>query len=177
MVDPTITLPHKGRAVVPMTATVEDALKHALKAALTDHVIEWAGKRVASVKRGVAKAGERAGLGHVTAHMLRHSAAVHMAEDGVPMEEIAQFLGHTNANITRRVYARFSPTYLRKAAKSVDFGPLDHSHLKRVGAMSESREYLTPYSARSGVLFLLRSRKLVHWTKLRMVLPRGSKKA
>jgi hypothetical protein len=102
-------------------------------------VIEWAGENVASVKRGVAKAGERAGIGHVTAHMLRHSAAVHMAEDGIPMEEIAQFLGHADVGITRRVYARFSPTYLRKAAKSVDFGPLDHSGLRRVGAMSLKR--------------------------------------
>jgi hypothetical protein len=62
-----------------------------------------------------------------------------MAEDGVPMEEIAQFLGHSNVSITRRVYARFSPIYLRKAAKSVDFGPLDHSGLKLVGAMSLKR--------------------------------------
>jgi site-specific recombinase XerC len=36
LVDPTIKVPHKGRAVVPMTATVEDALKQALKSALTD---------------------------------------------------------------------------------------------------------------------------------------------
>ncbi len=37
------------------------------------------------------------------------------------MEEIAQYLGHDDSRITRRVYARFSPKHLRKAAESLDF--------------------------------------------------------
>ena len=45
-----------------------------------------------------------------------------MAEDGVPMDVIAQYLGHSNAAITARVYARFSPDYLRNAARSVEVG-------------------------------------------------------
>jgi integrase len=57
----------------------------------------------------------------VTPHMLRHSAAVHMAEDDVSMEQISQFLGHSSVEITRRIYARFSPSYLKKAAGALEF--------------------------------------------------------
>lgn len=44
-----------------------------------------------------------------------------MAERGVSMEEIAQYLGHTDGNVTRRVYARFSPDFLRLAAKASEY--------------------------------------------------------
>jgi integrase len=52
--------------------------------------------------------------------MLRHSAAVWLAEDGHSMEEIGQFLGHKNSRMTANVYARFSPTHLRKLANSLE---------------------------------------------------------
>ena len=54
-----------------------------------------------------------------TPHMLRHSAAVWMAEAGQPMHVIAQYLGHTDSRITQRVYARFSPTLLRGASEAL----------------------------------------------------------
>lgn len=119
--NPGLTVPHKGRAIVPMTNTARAALLGAQPGALTDFVIEWGGRPVRSVKKALAAAGRRARIGHVTPHMLRHSAAVHMAEEGVPMEEISQFLGHSNLNITRQVYARFSPDYLRKAAAALEY--------------------------------------------------------
>ncbi|HET8971861.1 MAG TPA: tyrosine-type recombinase/integrase [Pseudolabrys sp.] len=65
---------------------------------------------------------KRAGVGHVSPHMLRHSAAVHMAEAGISMEEIAQFLGHDDVNTTRRVYTRFSPNFLKEAAAVLECG-------------------------------------------------------
>jgi integrase len=122
--DPSITQPHKGRAIVPMNRTVRAALQGAKQGALTPFVIEWAGHRVGSVKRGLKRAAALAGLSDVSPHVLRHSAAVHMAEAGVPMEEIAQYLGHADVGITRRVYARFSPTYLRQAASVLEYDDL-----------------------------------------------------
>jgi integrase len=87
----------------------------------SDYVIEWAGKPLASIKRAFREACVRAKLSKdVTPHVLRHTAAVWMAEAGVPMDEIAQFLGHTDPRITYRVYARFSPNHLRKAASALD---------------------------------------------------------
>jgi integrase len=126
--DPNLKRPHKGRAVVPMNRAVRQALLEARQGAICDHVIEVAGRRIASVRTGLAAAAARAGLPHVSHHDLRHVAAAHMAEAGTSMEEIAQVLGHSNVNTTRRLYARFSPTYLREATAVLDYsaeGPLE----------------------------------------------------
>ncbi len=111
----------KGRATVPMTEACHVALREARQASISDYVVEYAGRRVASVKRAFKTAVMRSGLDPSTSpHILRHSAAVHMAESGVPMAEIAQFLGHSSESVTYRVYARFSPHYLRKAANALE---------------------------------------------------------
>lgn len=111
----------KGRAVVPMTDSLRRELVEARQAAQTPYVVEFAGKRVLDIKKGFAAAVARAGLTNVTPHDLRHTAAVWMAEGGVSMAEIAQFLGHSDESVTFRVYARFSPNHLRKAASSLEF--------------------------------------------------------
>jgi integrase len=111
---------NKGRAFVAMNDRAFEALSEARRAAIGNHVVEWGGQKVASVKKGVRHAASVAGI-KCTPHMLRHTAAVWMAEGGVPMEEIAQYLGHTDTRITFKVYAKFSPSYLRKAAGSLEF--------------------------------------------------------
>jgi integrase len=128
--NPQIKTTHKGRAIVPMNRDARAALLEARRGAMSPYVIEWAGKKVASVKRGLREAAKRAGLGHVSPHMLRHSAAVHMAEAGVSMDEIAQYLGHSNARITREVYARFSPDHLRKAAETLEYDDIAEARRK-----------------------------------------------
>jgi hypothetical protein len=42
-----------------------------------------------------------------------------MAEAGVSMPEIANVLGHSDSRITEAIYARFSPTYLKKAVSAL----------------------------------------------------------
>ena len=112
----------KNRAlIVPMNDRCHAELQAAFEARQTNYVIEYAGKPVQNIKKGFALAVERAGLVDVTPHDLRHTAAVWMAEDGVSMDEIAQYLGHASARTTYAVYARFSPTHLRRAAKALDF--------------------------------------------------------
>lgn len=111
----------KGRAIVPMTDRAKEELLKARDAAQSPYVIEYGGDPVLDIKKGFAAAVQRAGLHGTVPHDLRHSAAVWMAEAGVSMDEIAQFLGHTNPGITFKVYARFSPNYLRKAASALDF--------------------------------------------------------
>lgn len=115
------TTTRKGRATVPINGVAMAALQEARRGALTDHVIEWKGEPVASIKTGFYAAVEAAKLDGVSPHVLRHTAAVWMAESGVDMEEIAQYLGHEDSRITRRVYARFSPKHLAKAAKALEF--------------------------------------------------------
>jgi integrase len=136
--DPNMTRPHKGRAIVPMLRTAKAALREARAGALSEYVIEWAGKPVGSLKRGLKGAAVKAGIRKpVSPHVLRHSAAVHMAEDDVSMEKIAQFLGHSNVNTTRMIYARFSPSYLKDAAAALEFddlGSLNRKGSTRAGA-------------------------------------------
>lgn len=110
----------KGRATVPMTDSAREALQEARRAAISEYVVEYAGRRLLSVKRAFSAAATRAGQPWCTPHVLRHTAAVHMAESGVPMSEISQYLGHTSTAVTERVYARFSPSYLRRAASTLE---------------------------------------------------------
>jgi integrase len=114
----------KGRAIVPMNGMLRSALLNARAAALSDHVIEWGGRPVKSIKRGFSSAVELAGLSDVSPHVLRHTGAVHMAGAGVPMEKISQFLGHSNVATTARIYARYQPEHLHDAAAALEFGSL-----------------------------------------------------
>jgi integrase len=114
--------PHAGktRPTVPINATLAKALSEAQKAATIDHVIEWSGHRVGNVKESFKAAAARAGMPWITPHVLRHTAASWMAESGVPMQEIAQYLGHSDSRITEGTYARMSPLYLAGAAKALE---------------------------------------------------------
>lgn len=114
--------PHKrkGRASVPMNRTILAALREQRKAALSDYVIEWNGQAVKSVKRSLAKTAENADLKDVTAHVFRHSAAIWMVSDGIPMAMVAQYLGHSDDRITQRVYARFAPSHMQTAADALN---------------------------------------------------------
>jgi integrase len=110
----------KGRATVPMTDTARRELLTAAEGRTSAYVIEYAGERVGKVRKAFARAAEAAGVPWCTPHVLRHTAAVWMAEAGVPMSEIAQYLGHTDSRTTERVYARFSPEHLRRAAGALE---------------------------------------------------------
>lgn len=131
--DPEIQIAHKGRAVVPMTRTLRLRLLEAQTWARSDYVIEWNGERVGSVKKGLATAAKIAGLPHVHPHMLRHSAAVRQAEQGVPMEEIASYLGHSNPKVTRDIYATFSPEALSRGADALELDDLEPREVRRFG--------------------------------------------
>lgn len=116
--------PRKGRAVVPINDTLLAALSSAKEAALSDYVIEWAGEPVKSIRRGFDRAVANAGLADVSPHVLRHTAAVHLAKAGIQMSKISQYLGHSNTTVTERVYARFAPDHMHDAAAILDFGKL-----------------------------------------------------
>lgn len=110
----------KGRATVPMNEGLRMELERAHKAALSPFVVEWAGRPVKSIRTGIEAAAANAGLVDVSPHVLRHSAAVWLAEDGHSMSEISQFLGHSGTAITEKVYAKYSPDHLRGLAASLE---------------------------------------------------------
>lgn len=110
----------KERATVPMNATARAALLEAQKSALSPYVIEYAGKRVASIKKAFQRTARKAGMPDVTPHVLRHTAAVWMVEAGVSMDMVAQYLGHSDSRITSRVYGRFQPEFMADAARALE---------------------------------------------------------
>ena len=108
----------KGRATVPINNGLYELLKDDER--YCEYVVHWGGRKVSSVKKALKRLATKVGLPWLSPHVFRHSAAVWMAESGVPMDEIAQFLGHSNVEITRKVYAKYSPDYLRNAAKALE---------------------------------------------------------
>lgn len=111
----------KARAVVPMTTSLRTVLQaQSQRREDSGYVVEYGGAKVGNIKKAFATASRNAGLDDVTPHDLRHTAAVWMAADGVSMEKIAQYLGHSDHKITERVYARFSPDHLKDAAAALE---------------------------------------------------------
>ena len=121
----------KGRASVPINDTAYALLVEARRGALTDHVIEWAGHPIKSLKVGFNAARARANqhpeaianewnFSDVDRHCLRHTAAVWMVSAGIDMELVAQYLGHTSIATTRNIYARFAPEHMRNAAATLE---------------------------------------------------------
>lgn len=109
----------KGRAHVPINGDAYEALKVAKDIATTEWVIEYNGGPVLRVNKGIAEAARRAKLKGISPYVLRHTAGVWMAQAGVPMAEISQYMGHSSTDVTERVYARFHPDYLRKASDAL----------------------------------------------------------
>lgn len=111
---------NKRRAVVPIAQRAETELRRALEAAMTEYVIEYAGGPVKSVKKAIQAAAARSGV-KCSAHVFRHTAGVWMAEADVPMQKIAQYLGHTSTRVTETTYARYSPSYMRDASAALNW--------------------------------------------------------
>jgi integrase len=67
------------------------------------------GRRIgkASVDKAVSDAARAAGIGHVTAHQLRHTLATQAINRGMSLEAIAALLGHRSMRMTM-VYARIA---------------------------------------------------------------------
>lgn len=86
----------------------------------SEYVIEYGGKRIREVRHAFDRICERAKIDDFTIHDLRHTAAVWMCGDGVAMEKISTYLGHTRIDITRNIYAKYQPSHLRDAAAALE---------------------------------------------------------
>jgi integrase/recombinase XerD len=70
----------------------------------------------AGVTQVVVSAGRRAGLGEITAHRLRHTAATEMLRAGATLPEVGQVLRHRSL-LTTAIYAKVDREALRTIAR------------------------------------------------------------
>lgn len=111
---------NKRRTVVPMNERARSALSEAHAGRLSPFVIEYGGKSVVSVKKALERLAKDTGI-PFSAHTLRHTCAVWMAQADVPMQKISQYLGHTSLTVTVATYARYSPSFMIDAGAAAEF--------------------------------------------------------
>jgi integrase/recombinase XerD len=70
----------------------------------------------AAISQVIARAGQRAGLGFVSAHRLRHTAATELLRAGASLPEIGQVLRHRRL-ISTAIYAKVDDRSLRQLVR------------------------------------------------------------
>jgi integrase len=107
----------KRRPPVPIPQKLAGHFHRARKLTVI-HVIEWESKPILKERRAWNSARELAGLGDdVTPHVLRHTCATWLLQNGRPIWEVAGYLG-AGEDMIRRVYGHHAPDYLRGAAEA-----------------------------------------------------------
>jgi len=109
----------KRRPIIPIPRPLLIALRRAHRRSSSKFVIAYRGEQVRDVKTGFNSAAERAGIPDCTSHTLRHTAGTWMAQRGVPLREIAGYLGHSEQRTTE-LYAHHHPDFMKNARKAFE---------------------------------------------------------
>ncbi len=128
-------LTKKRRATVPISTALRPILLRAFEERKGDLVMDnmggiWAPIQHVVIKSGLAGKREKVPAGTkpkstgISPHVLRHTAATHMARRGVPLWIIAKVLGNTIAMV-EKVYAKHCPDDLRAAVDKISGGSLE----------------------------------------------------
>jgi integrase len=109
----------KRRAIIPIPRPLLAALTRAHCRASSPYVLSYDGKRIGNIRKSFKAAAERAGLEGVTPHVLRHTAGTWLAQRGVPLWQIAGWLGHSLLRTTE-LYAHHSPDHFEEAKRAME---------------------------------------------------------
>ncbi|WP_425500031.1 site-specific integrase [Parvibaculum sedimenti] len=126
----------KARPIVPLLGSLWNELKaeheeearrartaraRARKRPVSGFVVSYGGYAVGSVRTAFRDAATLAGLGtDVVPYTLRHTAATWLAQAGVSLWDIAQYLGHSDTRMVERHYAHHHPDHKKRAAGVLD---------------------------------------------------------
>jgi integrase len=84
------------------------------------YAVEWGGKPIQRITMTFNQVVADAGLGRdVTPHILRHTAATWMLQNGTPLREAAGYLGMSQA-VLERVYGHHHPDHMESARNAFD---------------------------------------------------------
>lgn len=103
--------------VVVLTRRALLAARVLLAASRNGHLMPWTDR---GLRAALATVGRRAGV-HLHPHRFRHTLASELVEAGVPIEVVADMLGHSSTEITRLYWqasARAKRRALRRRARS-----------------------------------------------------------
>lgn len=108
----------RGRVRIPRQLAVHLRRWHGARPGT--HVVMFRGERLASIKHGIARAAERAGLGEVTPHVLKHTAITWAVMDRrLSIEGAAEFFDTSPATI-RKTYWHHSPHHQDEGLAAVE---------------------------------------------------------
>lgn len=105
----------KNRGVVPLGGELRQFLEN--HKSDCPYVVNKSGRRIRDFRKSWMGMVEKAGLADVTPHVLRHTVASHLVMDGAAIIDVARLLGHKDSRITEKVYAKFSPDYLKAVSE------------------------------------------------------------
>ena len=95
------------------------------------------GRRLAqqALRLELDRAADRAGIGHVTPHQLRHTFATAMVNAGVSLQSLMALLGHVSAEMSLRYGRLFDTTIRAEYERALDLaktrlGPLPAGHAR-----------------------------------------------
>jgi integrase len=122
----------KGRPIVPLAPV----LRPWIATVASGHLVQLDGRPLADIKSAWRRLRDKAGLGdEVIPYTIRHTVATHLHATGVPIEQIAAFLGHSTGRRTTEKYLHIRPEHLGAARDAVQ-GLI--SETARVGARAVS---------------------------------------
>lgn len=107
----------KRRVAVSISTSLRPVLERAYAERINDLVLDnkaavWKTIQLAAIKAGFSDqpivSGKKPKSTGISPHVLRHTAATHMARCGVPLWKIAQVLGNTLVMV-EKVYAKWTP--------------------------------------------------------------------
>lgn len=83
------------------------------------HVVMFRGAPITSIKKGITRAAERAGITDITPHVLKHTAITWAIAAGPGIEDAAEYFD-TSPETIRKHYWHHSPHHQERALKIIE---------------------------------------------------------